>query len=157
MTPYQETAMRSCPFCKEDVKPDAVRCKHCHAAIPVEKPGHQGVCPFCKEDIKPEAIRCKHCQADLAAKQASCCDECSQQRREPGIRKAIAQATPPGVMRTEPLLRKAIPRDPLRRGVTRVPSACPTCLDYDIDDYGTWCFEYCDDTYCYMYLCAVVA
>ena len=61
----QETATRECPYCKEDVKADAIRCKHCHAQIAPIGPTHQGVCPFCKEDIKVDAIRCKHCHADL--------------------------------------------------------------------------------------------
>ena len=63
----QAEATGQCPFCKEDIKVDAVRCKHCHATIPEEKPAHRGVCPFCKENINAEAIRCKHCQADLSA------------------------------------------------------------------------------------------
>jgi len=62
----QELSTRQCPFCKEEVKAEAVRCKHCQATILPEKPTHQGVCPFCKEDINPQAIRCKHCQANLA-------------------------------------------------------------------------------------------
>ena len=62
----QASITRLCPFCKEEVKADAIRCKHCQVAIPLqEKPSHHGVCPFCKEQIHPEAIRCKHCKTDL--------------------------------------------------------------------------------------------
>jgi hypothetical protein len=64
--PEQNSAMHQCPFCKEEVKVDAIRCKHCQAMIPAEKPSHQGVCPFCKEKINPEATRCMHCKADFA-------------------------------------------------------------------------------------------
>jgi hypothetical protein len=64
--PEQELATRQCPFCKEEIKVDAIRCKHCKAMILPERPTHHGVCPFCKESINPEAIRCKHCQANLS-------------------------------------------------------------------------------------------
>jgi hypothetical protein len=57
---------RECPFCKEEIKATALRCKHCLADIPPATPDHGGVCPFCKEAINTEAIRCPHCQADLA-------------------------------------------------------------------------------------------
>lgn len=56
---------RECPFCKEEIKAEALRCKHCHASVAVEEPTHGGICPFCKESIKAEALRCKHCKADL--------------------------------------------------------------------------------------------
>jgi hypothetical protein len=56
---------RPCPYCKEDIKADAIKCKHCWSAVAPDKPAHAGICPFCKEDIKPDAIRCKHCKADL--------------------------------------------------------------------------------------------
>jgi hypothetical protein len=58
---------RQCPFCKEDIKADAIRCKHCQATIPIEKPRHGGTCPFCKEKIHKEAIRCMHCKMNLAS------------------------------------------------------------------------------------------
>ena len=57
---------RECPFCKEEIKATALRCKHCLADIPSTMPEHGGVCPWCKETINPEALRCPHCQADLA-------------------------------------------------------------------------------------------
>lgn len=56
---------RECPFCKEDIKSSAIRCKHCGSAVqPVAKP-HEGVCPYCKEEIKAEAIKCRHCKSAL--------------------------------------------------------------------------------------------
>jgi len=42
--PDRETETRQCPFCKEEVKAAAVRCKHCLAAIQPTKPDHEGVC-----------------------------------------------------------------------------------------------------------------
>lgn len=59
---------RACPFCKEEIKPDAVRCKHCQGSIVAREPQHHGVCPLCKEDIHPEATRCKHCKAELSTR-----------------------------------------------------------------------------------------
>jgi hypothetical protein len=53
----RESATRECPFCKEDVKAAAVRCRHCQAALVPTRPDHEGVCPFCKEEINVEAIR----------------------------------------------------------------------------------------------------
>jgi hypothetical protein len=56
---------RECPFCKEQIKPDAIKCKHCGSMLEPERPAHEGVCPFCKEQIHPDAIKCKHCKSDL--------------------------------------------------------------------------------------------
>ena len=63
-TPSPES--RECPFCKEEVKATALRCKHCQAALVPTRPEHGGECPFCKEAINVEALRCKHCRADVA-------------------------------------------------------------------------------------------
>lgn len=59
------TTSSQCPQCKEDVKPDAVLCKHCQAPIYREQGPHNGTCPYCKEAIHPEATRCKHCRSSL--------------------------------------------------------------------------------------------
>jgi hypothetical protein len=63
--PEAESETRTCPFCKEEVKAAASRCKHCLADITPTRPDHGGVCPLCREEIKPDAIRCKHCKALL--------------------------------------------------------------------------------------------
>lgn len=67
-TPEPES--RECPFCKEQVKAAALRCKHCQAALIPTRPDHGGECPLCKEAIKVEAIRCKHCGADVGGARA---------------------------------------------------------------------------------------
>ncbi len=54
-----------CPYCKEEIKPDAIKCKHCSSIIGKEMPSHEGICPFCKESINPDAIKCKHCKTSL--------------------------------------------------------------------------------------------
>jgi hypothetical protein len=56
---------RECPFCKEEIKADAIKCKHCDSMVALERPTHGGICPYCKEEIKPDAIKCKHCQSIL--------------------------------------------------------------------------------------------
>ena len=57
----EKVTSRPCPYCKEEIKPDAIRCKHCRSSVPPEKPPHGGICPYCKEAIHAEAIKCKHC------------------------------------------------------------------------------------------------
>jgi len=60
-----ESKIRECPYCKEDILVDAIKCKHCSSSVSAEKPAHEGKCPFCKEDINPEAIKCYHCKSML--------------------------------------------------------------------------------------------
>lgn len=60
-----ESKTRNCPYCREEIKADAVRCKHCRSAVAPEKPAHGGTCPYCKEAIHPEAIKCKHCGSSV--------------------------------------------------------------------------------------------
>ena len=62
-----ESETRACPYCKEEVKTAAVRCRHCLADIAAARPDHGGVCPLCQEDIKTDAIRCRHCKATLVS------------------------------------------------------------------------------------------
>lgn len=58
---------RECPYCKEEIKAEAIKCKHCGSQLTPERPDHGGVCPYCKEAINPDAIKCKHCKSDLLA------------------------------------------------------------------------------------------
>ena len=66
-----DPALRQCPYCKEEIRADAIRCKHCRSSVPAEKPGHGGTCPYCKETIHPEAVKCKHC-GSMVGPQAGC-------------------------------------------------------------------------------------
>ena len=52
---------KQCPYCKEEIRDEAVICKYCRSHILPDKPSHKGTCPFCKESIHPEATKCKHC------------------------------------------------------------------------------------------------
>jgi hypothetical protein len=134
-------AMRECPLCREEIRADAVRCKHCQGSVTPETPGHGGVCPLCKEQIHPEAIRCKHCHGDLTPT-SGCADAggCSDGRRLPpsanrryrrgGYRLARQRADAAGGIVTGP---------------THPGSACPAWID-DNGWFGIlvdW-----DDRYC---------
>lgn len=59
--------MKACPYCKEDIKAAAVKCKHCESKLAATQPAHEGTCPYCMETIHPEAIKCKHCKSNLAS------------------------------------------------------------------------------------------
>ena len=96
-----EPATRPCPLCKEDVKPDAVRCKHCQGTT-VAEPTHDGVCPYCKETINPAAIRCFHCKSNLDPRRRYFDP---QRRRLLRSTVTARQETGPGVSYTRPVLR----------------------------------------------------
>jgi hypothetical protein len=72
-----ENSSHQCPFCKEDVKAEATKCKHCGSRIAAARPEHGGICPFCKEAINPEAVLCKHCKSNLQAPKDCGCSEAS--------------------------------------------------------------------------------
>lgn len=68
---------KECPFCKEDVKAEAVLCKHCKSRLEAERPTHEGTCPFCKETIKAEATKCKHCHSAVGTNSSAGCPQCN--------------------------------------------------------------------------------
>jgi hypothetical protein len=61
----EDAEQRECPFCKESIKANAVKCRYCGSQLPRMAVDHNGVCPFCKEDIKPGAIKCRYCHSRL--------------------------------------------------------------------------------------------
>lgn len=65
---------RDCPYCREEIREDALKCKHCGSSVTPERPSHEGACPYCKEQIHPEAVKCKHCKSDLRSKAPSDCE-----------------------------------------------------------------------------------
>jgi hypothetical protein len=74
-----EYAIRECPFCKEEIKAEAIKCKHCRSSVKPESAPHGGTCPFCKEEIKREAIKCKHCGSMVdGSEKSGCCEGCSE-------------------------------------------------------------------------------
>ena len=62
-----EKTIRTCPYCKEEIKAAAVKCKHCGSKLAAIQPPHEGICPYCKEIIHSEAIKCKHCKSNLTS------------------------------------------------------------------------------------------
>lgn len=61
----QAATTKQCDFCKEQVRPEALLCKHCGSRLQPDKPEHGGTCPYCKETIDPSAMKCKHCKSML--------------------------------------------------------------------------------------------
>lgn len=60
--------IKQCPYCGEDIKINAIKCKHCGEFLnKVEEPPQKEEtsttkeCPFCGEEININAIKCKHC------------------------------------------------------------------------------------------------
>lgn len=123
--------LRPCPLCREEIRSDAARCKHCQGWVGPSTGGHGGECPFCREEIHPEAIRCKHCHADLQLGRrrggrrhgsggCSGCGGTTRRRLRSGIR---------GELRSE---RSADAAPGIRTGPTYPGSGCP----WWIDDHG---------------------
>jgi hypothetical protein len=74
-----EGETRACPYCKEEIKADAVRCKHCRSTLAPEQPRHEGTCPYCKESIHAEAVKCKHCGSAVGPMAAHAgCEGCGE-------------------------------------------------------------------------------
>lgn len=69
-----EKTIRTCPYCKEEIKAGAVKCKHCGSKLAAIQPAHEGICPYCKETIHSEAIKCKHCKSNLISVGGTDCE-----------------------------------------------------------------------------------
>lgn len=82
--PSSEQATTQCPWCGEDIRPAARKCKHCGSVVGQDvTPSHGGTCPYCREAIQPGAVKCKHCLAALEASVAptheGVCPKCREQ------------------------------------------------------------------------------
>ena len=87
-----EKTKHTCQYCKEKIKADALKCKHCHSRLPVTTPSHEGTCPICKEEILPEAIKCKHCKSSLSASTTETGCNCDEKKElETAVIKAMAR------------------------------------------------------------------
>ena len=141
----ESAAMRQCPFCKEEVLAEAVRCKHCHATIPAVRSGHQGACPYCKETIHREAVRCKHCHANLTG---DC--GCGQGTSAPVTHAAPNRA---GASVRHKALARPARVDVARERFPSYPDPVPGCAATDKDEDGLWCFIEASEHYCLYELC----
>ena len=149
----QEATTRQCPFCKEEIKADAVRCKHCQATFPPEKPTHGGVCPFCKEDINPEAIKCMHCKSNLApAAQYAGSQERGSQERFPMHRGTHGQPPAPFLLTGPRAEQRGRGCSERTRPIARMGDPCN---DYEITESGyTYCLLWdMGGGDCLYYLC----
>lgn len=91
---------RQCPYCKEEIKAEAIRCKHCRSSVAPEKASHGGTCPYCRETVHPDAIKCKHCGASLApagSPEGGCqgCGEAPASRSPQAVQTESMAAQPP--------------------------------------------------------------
>lgn len=141
----QEPALRVCPYCKEEIKAEALRCKHCHATIRSSGPIHQGICPYCKESINPEAIRCKHCLANLAPAMQT---EWRQPYAPPGLvpRRQYRRLCAAGTKATQTTLPSTHHSDAEPR-----QAPCPATIlssSPDGSGLGVWVLVDWDDQYC---------
>ncbi len=51
-----------CPYCKEIILEDAIKCKHCNHTLWLND---GGTCSYCNKDIKSGASKCIHCLSAL--------------------------------------------------------------------------------------------
>jgi hypothetical protein len=123
--PDAESETRLCPYCKEEVKAVALRCKHCLADIAPTRPDHGGVCPLCREEINADAIRCKHCKATLV----------------PGARSVLG-----GVRRPARIIARRPVEDPVNFGGRR-PSDLPAPDPVRADRAGGGCAQHISTRY----------
>lgn len=66
---------RQCPYCKEEIAADAIKCRYCQSFLSSE---HGGVCPYCKEEVDPDATKCPHCKSDIGPTRTSSMSEVSR-------------------------------------------------------------------------------
>jgi Double zinc ribbon len=127
----QATTSRECPYCREDIKAEAVKCKHCGFPVSPSRPSHGGTCPYCKEEIHAEAVRCKHCKSWLSEdspEPGRCCGGGSQPQRLMMRTSRLGQ-----VMGGGPLM-----HDPAKDIVIALPFGCEIICRKIAGEYDCW-------------------
>ena len=65
MASLESNEYKTCPYCKEQIKKEAIKCRYCHQGIRDVK---TELCPFCKGDVLSIDNICPHCDSEIKRK-----------------------------------------------------------------------------------------